>query len=106
MELQKLIIDEFLVPRNSYLSVHIEILEFLMNANSRLAVTELLKYLEEVSKFRAKEENEANFVLVFASRFLDRVTSRVNPTNAPFFFVYLLFNSPWKPYLKHRFSSS
>lgn len=80
---------EFLLPKNSLLSVHVELLKFLTIANTRYQFTELLSLLEKVCSYRPSDVNGANYVLNFASKFSDRVGSRINPTNAPFYFAYL-----------------
>jgi len=69
--------------------VHIALLEFLTNANAKLSASELLGYLESICQFTPAEEQEGAFVLPYATKFMERVTSRVRPENAPFFFKYL-----------------
>jgi len=88
-DLQNIVIGEFLMPRCTYTSVHIALLEFLTNANAKLSASELLGYLESICQFTPAEEQEGAFVLPYATKFMERVTSRVRPENAPFFFKYL-----------------
>ena len=85
---------------NNIVIVHVELLGFLMNNNTKLSLADLLNYLSSISKFRPSDLNEANYVLIFATNFIDRIPSeRVNEKNGSFFFEYMDILKNPQPYL-------
>jgi hypothetical protein len=82
-------------------AVHASVLEFLRVANAKMSSELLLSYLKPLCRFRPVDEEEARYIYLFATAFHDRVASRVNADNAPFFFEYYYIVRDPKPYLAY-----